>query len=400
MTGRARRGSVPVALVLAVGFGGLSAQDTPPPDTVAGDSVPVFQDLGTFFASLPVVEPEPLNADIALWLAAMPLSCLDHPVNRPNSVPYLWEVHYTPVEGFETNRAFYGCFDWHSAVNSTWTLVTLLKRFPDHPSGPVIRSKLDAHLGASNLAGELAFFRDLAGDFELPYGYAWLLRLQGELRTWNDPDAFRWAAAIQPLADLLARRMIDYLGELDEPSRSGAHPNTAMAMDNMLDYATQFDPALEAAIREAAERLFRKDTDCPTQDEPGGSDFLSPCLMEAAVMSRLLQRDDYLNWLESFLPPIHSVEFRPLTETLGPEFVANPEQLAARSHIISLAFVRGTSMGQIANTLPPGDERIAVLRRLAAMQAAKGFEVIAAAGYWGSHFLATWAVTYLLTVPT
>ena len=87
-----------------------------------------------------------------------------------------------------------------------------------------------------------------------------------------------------------------------------------------------------------------------------------------------------------------------MAEPLGPEFVENPQAIAARSHIIALAFVRAKSMGELANALPDGDPRIPVLRRLAALQAEKGYQVMGAVGYAGSHYYASWAVTYLITI--
>jgi hypothetical protein len=373
----------------------LSAQTPGRPDTTRAKR-PVFADLATFYASLPRVEPIRLKRSNAVWLAAMPLSCMDHPHDRPNVTPYLWEATFTPVTDFETTRAFYGCYDWHSAVNSAWTLVKLLKLVPDLPTAPVIRQKLNDHFGASNMAGDLEFFRN-AGNFEVPYGYAWLLRLQGELRSWEDSTAHRWAANLQPLADYMSERMIGYLKGLQQPVRTGVHPNTAMAIDNMLDYALVYDTALAHAIREVAPRLFGKDRNCNTAAEPGSSDFLSPCLYEATVMSRLLDRAAFLTWLDGFLPTIHSLDFRPLTEPLGPEFVENPTAMAARSHIIGLAFLRAKSLSELANVLPAADPRVPVLRRLAAIQASKGFQVIGAVGYIGSHYYATFATLYLLT---
>jgi len=361
-------------------------------------SDPVFSDLASFYASLPVVEPRPLDRTAALQLSTMPLSCMDHPQPRPNAVPYIWEATYTPVPDYETTRAFYGCYDWHSAVNSAWTLVRILKTFPDLPTAPAIRQKLNDHFGASNIAGDLQFFKG-AGTFELPYGYAWLLRLQYELRSWNDSDAVRWAANIQPMASYMSERMITYLKGLQQPVRTGVHPNTAMAMDNALDYARSFDAALEAEIRASAERLFKRDVRCNTAAEPGPSDFASPCLMEAAIMGQLMDRESFLPWLDAFLPQLYSPEFRPLTKGLGPEFVKNPAAIASKSHIVGLAFVRATSMGELANALPPTDPRAPVLRRLAAIQAATGFPLMGAVGYDGSHYYASWATTYLITNP-
>ena len=384
------------ALVIAAAP--AAAQNRSPADSGKATAAPVFSDLASFYASLPAVDPRPFDMTTALQLSTMPLSCMDNPQPRPNAVPYLWEPSFTPVPDFETTRAFYGCYDWHSAVNSAWTLVRILKMFPALPTAPAIRQKLNDHFGASNIAGDLAFLRT-AGTFELPYGYAWLLRLQYELRSWSDSDAVRWAANIQPMATYMAERMVTYLKELQQPVRTGVHPNTAMAMDNALGYAREFDPALAAAIREAADRFFKRDVRCNTAAEPGPSDFASPCLMEASIMGQLMDREAFLPWLEAFLPPLHSPEFRPLTKGLGPEFVKNPTAVAARSHIVGLSFVRAKSMGELANLLPPSDPRVAVFRRLAAMQAATGFPLLGAVGYDGSHYYASWATTYLITNP-
>ena len=387
------------ALLLSLAAGAALAQTAVQAGGAPEKSDPVFSDLASFYASLPVVAPHPLDRTTALQLSTMPLSCMDHPQPRPNAVPYIWDATYTPVADYETTRAFYGCYDWHSAVNSAWTLVRLLKTFPDLPTAPAIRQKLNDHFGASNIAGDLQFFRT-AGAFELPYGYAWLLRLQYELRSWNDSDAVRWAANVQPMASWMSERMITYLNGLQQPVRTGVHPNTAMAMDNALGYARSFDPALEAEIRASAERLFKRDVRCNTAVEPGPSDFASPCLMEAAIMGQLMDRESFLPWLDAFLPPVYSAEFRPLTKGLGPEFVKNPAAIASKSHIVGLAFVRATSMGELAAALPPTDPRVSVLRRLAAIQAGTGFPLMGAVGYDGSHYYASWATTYLITNPS
>jgi hypothetical protein len=207
----------------------------------------------------------------------------------------------------------------------------------------------------------------------------------------------RWAANIQPMATYMAQRLATYLKELPQAVRTGVHPNTAMAMDNALGYARSFDPSLEAAIRESADRLFKRDIHCNTAAEPGPSDFASPCLMEAAIMAQLMDRNAFVPWLDAFLPPLYSTEFHPLTVGLGPEFVKNPAAIASKSHIVGLAFVRATSMGELANALPPSDPRVPVLERLAAMQATTGFPLMGAVGYDGSHYYASWATTYLIT---
>jgi hypothetical protein len=391
-----RRIVTALVVIVIVGTESATAQVGRAPDSSAAKKAPRFSDLASFYASLPAVEPRRFDMKTAIQLSAMPLACMSNPQPRPNAVPYLWQATYTPVADYETTRAFYGCYDWHSAVNSAWTLVRILKMFPDLPTAPAIRQKLGDHLGATNIAGDLEFMRG-AGTFELPYGYAWLLRLQYELRSWSDPDAVRWAANIQPMATYMSERLITYFKGLPQPVRTGVHPNTAMAMDNALGYARAFDPALEKEIRESADRLFRRDIRCNTAAEPGPSDFASPCMMEASIMGQLMDPEAFVPWLDVFLPPLYSDEFHPLTQGLGPEFVKNPASIAAKSHITGLALVRAKSMGEVANLLPPSDARVPVLRRLAAMQAATGFPLLGAVGYDGSHYYATWATTYLIT---
>src|SRR5207244_6618735 len=112
-----------IAAALSVMTLPAAAQTRHRADTVKTTKAPAFADLASFYASLPAVDPRPFDKTTALLLSSMPLSCMDHPQPRPNAVPYLWEASYTPVPDYETTRAFYGCYDWHSAVNSAWTLV-------------------------------------------------------------------------------------------------------------------------------------------------------------------------------------------------------------------------------------------------------------------------------------
>lgn len=387
---------VPRTLVLVMAAAAvLSAQQAAPP---AVPAAPAPATLDAFYKSLPVVAPVTFDLKQATWLATMPLACLDHPQARPAARPYLWEGTYTPVANFDKARAFYGCFDWHSSVNSTWALVKVIKTFPAFSLQALIRQRLEAHLGKSNIEGEVAYFKD-AGQFELPYGYAWTLKLQGELLSWKDPDAEKWATNLQPLVALMSERLAQYFKETPRPNRTGVHPNTALAMHLMLDYTDiAKDATVRAALEEAATRFFGTDTACKTAAEPGTSDFLSPCLAEATIMSRLLPRDAFVTWLDKFLPPLHSADFKPLAEPSDPDLMAHPERLATKSHVIGLAFMRAEAMNRIAVALPAGDLRAATLQRLSAMHAEMGLRAEAAAGYYGSHFLGAFTILYMLSV--
>ena len=85
----------------------------------------------------------------------------------------------TIVDGHAKTRAFYGCNDWSTAVNATWTMVTLLRRYPDLAVSGLVREKLTDHLGRSNLEGELAYFTTVGTP---PTGSASATRWPGSAR--------------------------------------------------------------------------------------------------------------------------------------------------------------------------------------------------------------------------
>ncbi|MGH9520355.1 MAG: DUF2891 family protein, partial [Terriglobales bacterium] len=376
--------------------------------------------VGALLKSLPQVPVTPLDTTEAMTLAAYPLSCLDHPQAQPGSnaqpganIPgaaalkpgqprpaYLWQPAGLTrlLAGYDHERAFYGCYDWHSAVNSTWTLVTLLKRYPELPLANLIREKLNAHLGKTNLAGELEYFQT-AKAFERPYGQAWLLKFYGELLTWNDPDAKKWAANMAPLAQFFSKNLTGYLTKMPTPIRQGVHPNTAFDMDLLLPYTEQaHDAALRGAIESTARRFYANDRECPTAYEPEGVSFLSPCLVEGALMSHLLDRNAFAMWFGSFMPAMNSAAFRPLLQPFDASKMTR-EQMAGQSHLIGLAFSRAGAMLTIAEALPGNDPRAEVLRRLAAIHAAQGFKTLDRAGYLETHWIASYALLYELDRP-
>jgi hypothetical protein len=71
-------------------------------------------------------------------------------------------------------------------------------------------------------------------------------------------------------------------------------------------------------------------------------------------------------------------------------------ELASRSHLIGLAFIRADAMNRIAAVLPAGDPRVEAYRRLAALHGSLGFAAMFDADYAGSHWIGTFALKYLL----
>jgi hypothetical protein len=353
--------------------------------------------LDVYVKTLPKVTVPVFGVEQATSLAAWPLSCIDHPQVAPEGAQYLWMYGAKPQlpSDYDKTRAFYGCYDWHSAVNSLWVMVALSKDYPDLPLQRLLREKLTEHLGQKNLDGELEFFKQ-AKAFERPYGYAWLLKLYAETKTWNDPEAAKLAANLEPLVRFFSGKLTEYYDHLPYASRAGVHPNTALSMVLVLDYlAAVPDPKLQESVIRNANRFFLADRDCPTAFEPGGTEFLSPCLAEAHLMSQILAPGAYPGWLTTFLPPLDSAQFQTLSKAVAVSSITDKEEFAGKSHLIGLAFQRAMAMIKIADALPSNDPRGPVLRHLADINASQGLVALPEAGYLGSHWLGTYAVLYL-----
>src|SRR5690554_644556 len=62
-------------------------------------------------------------------LIDLPLHCVGTPY--PYKPGHVLENKTDLVEPIDVHPVFYGCFDWHSAVHGYWSMVTLLKQFPE-----------------------------------------------------------------------------------------------------------------------------------------------------------------------------------------------------------------------------------------------------------------------------
>lgn len=289
--------------------------------------------------------------------------------------------------------AFYGCFDWHSAVHGHWLLVRVLRRFPDLPEAETIRAGLAANLTEANLAAEAAYLGAPGrAGFERTYGWAWLLKLAEALLGWDDPDGRRWSAALVPLADIIVARYLDFLPRQTYPIRVGTHTNTAFGLAFALDYARA---AGHTALRDLAMQrsldYYAADCDSPAGWEPGGNDFFSPCLAEADLMRRVLPTGEFPGWLARFLPGLAAGDPASL---LAPATVTDRSdgQLA---HLDGLNLSRAWHMWAVAAALPSDDPRRGVLAASAERHLEAGLVGVASGDYMGEHWLATFALCAL-----
>ncbi|MEM9328660.1 MAG: DUF2891 domain-containing protein [Bacteroidota bacterium] len=255
----------------------------------------------------PVKNTKSIALDIneANRLSELPLACIQNPLPYKSGLVVAQASDLAmPIDH---HPAFYGCFDWHSAVHGHWSLVYLLKNFPDLAKKEEALRMLDQNLTAENIEQEVAYFslNRESQSFERLYGWAWLLKLQEELYTWDDPLAQKWYNNLKPLEDYISNAYMEYLPKLLYPIRVGTHTNTAFGISFAYDYAQIVgNEPLANAIKAAAIRFYSDDKDCPIDWEPSGHDFLSPCLQEIDIMRKVLSEEEFTDWAKAFLPAL------------------------------------------------------------------------------------------------
>lgn len=250
-----------------------------------------------------------LSLQQANHLATLPLKCLQQ--EYPNKLNQLLldstEIH-SPKK---LHPAFYGCFDWHSSVHGHWSLMYLLNHFPDLANKNEIIEKLKTNLSKENIQVEVAYFsKNHEKSFERTYGWNWLLKLQLELEISQEPFVKELAQNLKPLSNLIITRYAEFLPKLLYPVRAGTHNNTAFGLTFAWDYAVYSNNKnFQNLISENAKRLFLSDENCPINWEPSGTDFLSPCMEEIGIMSRILSEKEFLSWLKKFNNHIFKKDF-------------------------------------------------------------------------------------------
>lgn len=375
-----------------------------------------------------------LTPTLAARLATTALASITR--EYPNQIAHAMQSDADAGTPRQLHPAFYACYDWHSAVHSHWCLARLLRATSvAGASSPRAAwqthaiSTLNQHLTPDNLAAEaeyLAAPHRLA--YERPYGLAWLLQLDAELLNHPAPDAPRWRAALQPLADRCADRLISWFTSLTHPVRTGVHSQSAFAMALAIDWARATDNAHAAdTVAEHALRLHAHDTAWSFSFEPSGEDFLSPGLAAADLMRRILDPTDYPSWLDRALPQLRADA--PTPPTLAPVQPKNTTD-GRLAHLDGLSLSRAWMLEAVADALDPvrngsahqgsvchdpvghdsgsradtphtpqptsPDPRATTLRALADTHLAAGLAALDSPDYNRTHWLATFAA-YALT---
>jgi hypothetical protein len=201
-----------------------------------------------------------------------------------------------------THPAFHGCFDWHSHVHAVWAL-HVAHRMTGDPAysnaaedtlqPAAIRAELDA-IEAGQLGGEL------------PYGYAWFLRLAIER------EATTGHRDLHPMAEEIAEQLREWLrtrtpSQLNAGILGNDYDNVPWAVMNLWQWAEHVgDDTLSAELEELTTRTLMDpsfDQACPLSlDAEVFDEFFPPCLQRAMAIITVAPRPAAKAWLEHNLP--------------------------------------------------------------------------------------------------
>lgn len=214
--------------------------------------------------------------------------------------------------------------------------------------------------------------------------------LAAELSQHDGGDGQRWREALAPLAGAFVERFLAFLPAAKYPVRSGAHYNSAFALTLAWEHAQICrHERLRDLVRDKSCAWFGSDADCQAW-EPSGDDFVSPALMEAECMRRVLPPADFAAWFDRFLPQLGS---------RSPATLLEPVTVTDRTdgktvHLDGLNLSRAWCWRSIATALSDDDPRRAMA--LAAAEAHLGASLPYIEGdYMGEHWLATFALLAL-----
>ena len=331
-----------------------------------------------------------LDLEQAKKLAEVPMSCINQ--EYPNKLNQVLTDSTHIQSPKELHPVFYGCFDWHSAVHGHWMLAKIMNKFPDSDLAKEIVALFDEQFTTEKLQKELAYFQPkLNKSFERTYGWAWLLKLYAALDASPLNKEHQWTNKLQSLTDQIVKSYKAFLPKLLYPIRVGEHNNTAFGLSLALDYARQVkDEEFELLITEKAKSFYLDDKTCPLNWEPSGFDFISPCLQEAELMSKILDERDFKKWFKYFLPQLEKKDFE-----------LKPGEVKDRTdgklvHLDGLNFSRAWCLYAIAKAHPKYHDELIVV---ADEHIAASMNQVIGSDYMGSHWLASFLV-YALEART
>ena len=111
-----------------------------------------------------------LDATQAARFARLALECIHQ--EYPNKISHVLAGDEDVRPPRELTPAFYGCYDWHSAVHGHWLLVRLARTFPKTPFANSAMAAVERSLEPAYIDQEVRYLQEEGRvSFERPYGF-------------------------------------------------------------------------------------------------------------------------------------------------------------------------------------------------------------------------------------
>jgi hypothetical protein len=214
---------------------------------------------------------------------------------------YLTSLAITVAQGVTRqdtgHPSFCGCIDWHSCVHGLYALLTVSRLTGDPQWAKIAEPRFEP----DKLEQELMAIQREEINQELPYGFAWFLKLAQER------EGSSGNQDLLPLATELARRLEQWvfslsLGEIGYHVQHRAYGNLSWALLNLWEWV-QFrkDTArAERLVKFTKDHVLPLDQTVPLSLDHETNEFFSASLQRIRALLAILPKKERKEWLEEF----------------------------------------------------------------------------------------------------
>ncbi len=193
--------------------------------------------------------------------------------------------------------AFCGCIDWHSSVHGAYALLTAARLTGQHRWAAIV----DAGLTLECLNAELASLRQGRLDHELPYGFAWFLKLAKEREQgWGKSD-------LRPLVTEISSRLEQWILSLSDEAvihhvQRREYGNLSWALLNLWEWSEwKGNLELSEKLRDFTwTKVVPLDEALPPSYDHITNEFFAASLQRTRTILTILPKEESLRWLQSF----------------------------------------------------------------------------------------------------
>ncbi len=195
-----------------------------------------------------------------------------------------------------THPAFCGCIDWHSSVHGMYALLAASRLTGESHWADIV----EPIVASERLAGEFDCLQRGDLDHELPYGYAWFLKLAQERERWGETD-------LLPLATDMVRRLEEWIFTLSNEkilhhALRREYGNLSWAVLNLWEWSRWKNESIlsEKLVSFTREQLLPLDKNLQLSYDDNINEFFAASLQRTRVILSILPPEESEAWYRTF----------------------------------------------------------------------------------------------------